>query len=325
MRRLWFIWMALIVAGLSVQGQEVSAVLDHDQIKIGEQVSIELEIRFPASTETIMMPELQDTLTEFVEVVKVSNVDTTFDEEDITIKIFNQKITITSWDSGFHVIPPFKITIGDQVFSTEPLLLTVNTIAIEAEQDIKDIKNIIEVPFSLSDWILSNKKPLGIAAAVLFVLILGIFLIVKFAKRSKSELDFNKPKEAAEVMARRKLTELADKQLWQKNEVKEYYSEISFIIREYIENRFQLRALEQTTDEIIALTSQHKEVDKNLNGKLEALLSLADMAKFAKQKPLASQNEEAFKEALNFVEMTIPKVEEVNSEESINQKIEENA
>lgn len=324
MKRFGFIWMALIVAVFAVQGQEVSAVLEHDQIKIGEQLTIELEVRFPAATETVMMPELQDTITEFVEVVKVSNIDTTFDEDDITIKIFNQKITITSWDSGFHVIPPFKFTIGDKVFSTEPLLLTVNTIAVQAEQDIKDIKNIIEVPFSLTDWLLANKKPIGITAMILLLLAILILVIVKLTKGKKGELHFNVPKEAADVIAIRKLEELKEKQLWQNKNVKEYYSEISFIIREYIENRFQLRALEQTTDEIILLTSQHDDIDKELNQKLEALLFLADMAKFAKQQPQPSQNEDAFKDALIFVESTIEK-EEVKAEENSDQKTEENA
>lgn len=62
MKRCWFIWMAVLVAVFSVRGQEVSAVLDHDQIKIGEQTTIVLEVRFPASAKSVVMPALKDTL-----------------------------------------------------------------------------------------------------------------------------------------------------------------------------------------------------------------------------------------------------------------------
>ena len=116
---------------ISVFSQSASATLDHNEIKIGEQTFIDLEVQFPAASETVIMPELKDTLSKFVEVLNISKVDTAFDEDDIGLKIFTQRITITSFDSGLHVIPPFLIKVGAQSISTEPLLLTVNTIAIE--------------------------------------------------------------------------------------------------------------------------------------------------------------------------------------------------
>ena len=111
------------------------------------------------------------------------------------------------------------------------------------------------------------------------------------------------------MLALQKLEELKGKKLWQNDQLKEYYSNLSFIVREYIENRFQLRALELTTDEINSLVKGVSEIEKTEKEKLSELLNLADMAKFAKQKPIAVENEEALKNAFVFVERTAIKEE----------------
>ena len=304
MKKYWFIWMAFVVAAFSTQAQKASALLDHNEIKIGEQTTIQFELRVPAAEKSIMLPALQDTITKFVEVIEVSDVDTTFDEDDITTKIFTQQVTITSWDSGLHVIPPFKFVLGKDTLLSEPLLLTVNTIPLQADQDIKDIKEIMEVPFSLTDWLLAHKTPIGFGILAVILIIIGTILYRRYLNRPQTEEKAFVPKEAADIVANRKLEELKVKKLWQKGDVKEYYSELSYILREYIENRFQLRALELTTDETIALSKGISEIEKTEKSKLEQILMLADMAKFAKQQPIATENEEALKNAYLFIEQT---------------------
>lgn len=299
--------------------QEVSATLDHDQIKIGEQTHVDLEVRFPAAYETVIMPELKDTLAKFVEILNVSKVDTAFDEDDIGLKIYTQRITITSFDSGLHVIPPFLIRVGDQQLSTDPLLLTVNTIPIEAEQDIKDIKNIIDVPFSLWDWILSNRIIVGIILLFLLIAVGVALLIKKLRNKPLKEFQMIIPKDAADALALKKLKELESQKLWQNNKVKEFQSALSFITREYIENRFEVRALEMTTEEILTALSLLQEVSEEQKSKLHHLLMAADMAKFAKQLPVASENETAFKTAQSFIQET-KYVEQVSEVEPQNEE-----
>ena len=322
MRKFWILLIAFILVGSNqLSSQEVSAVLDHDEIKIGEQTHIDLELRLSAGQSDIMLPALKDTISRFIDIIEISNVDTTFDEDDITTKIFHQKITVTSWDSGLHVIPPFAFVVGGDTLKTEPMLLKVNTIVIEAEQDIKDIKEIIDVPFSLWDWILVNKVAIGIVILIIILAIVGWFIYKRYQNRPVEEKEVIVPKEAADTVALRKLEELEGKKLWQKGEIKEYHSLLSFIVREYIENRFEVRALEQTTDEIIPLIGDIPEVDKTLKSKLHQLLLLADMAKFAKQQPIASENEQAMKNAYQFIDQTAIKEDEntsANSEKTDN-------
>ncbi len=309
MKKYLIIGLLFLIATVSVNAQSVSAGLYNNEIKIGEQTFIDLELRVSAAESNVMLPAVQDTISKFIEVVKVSNIDTTFDQDDITTKIFTQRILITSWDSGLHVIPPFKFIIGGDTIKTEPLLLTVNNVALQADQDIKDIKDIMEVPFSLTDWILANRTPIGLILLAILLVIVGIILFKRYRNRPQEEKEVFVPKEAADKVANQKLLELEAKKLWQNDHLKEYYSNLSFIIREYIENRFELRALELTTDEINALIQGSSEVEKTEKAKLYELLSLADMAKFAKQKPIAIENEEALKSAYIFIKKTAIKLE----------------
>lgn len=314
MKKYLFIAFTFCLFALVGQSQEATALLDRNEIKLGEQTRIDLELRCSAAASNIMLPALKDTITKFVEIVEISNVDTTFDEDDITTKIFTQRITITAWDSGYHAIPPFSFVVDGDTIKTEPLLLTVNSVTLTADQDIKDIKDIIEVPFSFVDWLLENRWLLLSIILGIVILIVGIVLFRKYANRPQEEKIEIVPKEAADVVALRKLDELNTKKHWQNNKVKVYYSELSFIIREYIENRFGINALESTTDEIINMLSIRNTLDSSMQQKLHQVLMLSDMAKFAKQEPVASENEEALKHSYTLVKTTAFKEEKVNSE-----------
>ncbi|MEX2380289.1 MAG: hypothetical protein WD530_06075 [Vicingaceae bacterium] len=290
--------------------QEASAVLNDKEIRLGEQTTIELELRFNASEKAIMMPALRDTISKFIEVLNVSAIDTAFDEDDITTKIFTQNITITSWDSGYHAIPPFEFKVGNDTIRTEPLLLSVMTVPLDPQADIKDIKEIMEVPFSLWDWILKHKLWITVIVLLIVTALIGYYFYKKYKNKPTEEKQVFVPKEAADIVALKKLEQLKHDKLWQSGKVKEFYVELSFIMREYISNRYQFHALEHTTDEIMSLANRNSELSEELKKKLLQTLMLADMAKFARQKPLGDENETALKNAFYFVNETAVKEEE---------------
>ncbi len=310
MKQLFYI--IILLTGFQLLGQNlattgyngVTATIGTQEIKVGDQTSIELEITYSATDENIEFPALKDTLTKEIEIVEFGNIDTTFDEDDVTKKMLYQKLTITSWDSGYHVIPPFEFKIGGQSYKTNPLVLNVVDVEISPEQDIKDIKGIIEVPFSITDWLLSKKKTIGLGFLIGVIVVIAMVLYKKYKNRPKAEEEVVVPKEAADIVATRKLEELAQKKLWQSGKVKAYYSELSFILREYLENRYLVHVLELTTDETIALINNGLIKEKQTIQKLESILLLADMAKFAKQQPIGSENEDAYKNALLFLSLT---------------------
>jgi UDP-glucose 4-epimerase len=113
------------------------------------------------------------------------------------------------------------------------------------------------------------------------------------------------------------LQQLRDEKLWQNGFEKEYHIRVSDIIRNYIERRFGLTALEQTTDEIMRHTRSIDLIDENLRFKLKQILSLSDMVKFAKELPLPNENEQSMENAILFVNSTV-KIEIVNPETNEN-------
>ena len=151
----------LSIGAQFIQAQEARATIENKSIKIGEQTDITIELSFPVATKNVMLPELKDTITKFIQIVSISDVDTAFDESDVGTKIYSQTITVTSWDSGYHVIPPFKFKLGNDSIQTQALLLEVRAVDVLPEKDIRDIKPIKEVPFSLLDWILTHRIEIG--------------------------------------------------------------------------------------------------------------------------------------------------------------------
>jgi len=147
-------------------------------------------------------------------------------------------------------------------------------------------------------WIL-----VGLAA-----LLLVIFLIWYFRKRKKKEPIFRlrprvqlKPHELA-LMA---LEKLRVKKLWQQGQEKAYYTELTDILRDYIENRFAVPAMESTSAEILHDLLGIKEIDRAVWDELGQVLMLADMVKFAKEKPVSEQNENILETGIRFVNDTV--------------------
>ncbi|HKK67259.1 MAG TPA: hypothetical protein VJ946_03575, partial [Bacteroidales bacterium] len=95
------------------------------------------------------------------------------------------------------------------------------------------------------------------------------------------------------------------KKLWQQGHVKAYYSELSYIIRYYIERRFHIPAVESVSGDILDDLS-YKGLSKEVQNALSGLLELSDLAKFAKLEPLPAENDKALQDAFYFVNETAP-------------------
>lgn len=303
LNKIIFLSILILCGTYALIAQEVSASLENNSIRIGEQTSIQIEVSFPIGVSQVLLPSIKDTLSKEIDVVEVGKVDTVFDESDLKTKIFSQKITITSWDTGYQVIPPFIFVVGKDSLKTNPLLLAVSSIAISAEQDIKDIKSIVEVPFSLWDWILVHLLEIGIVLLIIGLLIVA-FYAVRYYRNKKPIEEEVVPKEAADLVALRKLKDLEAQKLWQNNKIKEYHSNLSFILREYLKNRFEFNALEIPSDELLMILSIKLKSDKKMLGLIQETLYLSDLTKYAKQQPVASENEAAIKNARQIIEKT---------------------
>jgi hypothetical protein len=138
--------------------------------------------------------------------------------------------------------------------------------------------------------------------------IVGLIYYLKKRPKQQPVAPPVKPSLPGYIIALNKLTELSGKKLWQQGEVKQYYSELSDIIRDYLENRYRVKTQESTTDEIFAAL-KHKRIVSRNRELLRQILQLADLVKFAKENPLPADNEQSMDNAVDFVSNTKQDVE----------------
>lgn len=318
MKKLLIILLSFGFGVVNAQTPDANVDISAQQIFIGNQVKITLILNTNAADQ-VEWPAITDTLLKNVEVLELSKIDTTFDKETITLKSYRQSITITSFDSGYYAIKPFVFIVNNEVVETEPILLEVRNIPIENLEQIRDIKKPIEVELSWLDYVKMHYQKVLIGLLILLV----IFVLYKFLMREKTEVvvvEKAKPKIAPHIIALKKLYDLNGKKLWQNNKVKMYYTDLSEIVREYIENRFNVPALEQTTIEIISSIQHKSEINSDQKAALKDLLQLSDMVKFAKFKTLADENSKMYESALNFIEVTkqIEEIKAISSNSDVN-------
>lgn len=217
-----------------------------------------------------------------------------------------QDVTVYAFDSATLYIPPFEFltSVGDTL-RTNSLALKVFVPFEQVEVDPEkfcDLKDVEDPEFVLMDyiwWFLIPLIVLALAAA-------GWFGWKYWqAHRKDTPVEQPKPKPVpAHVEAMQALDALAEKKLWQNGQEKQYHTELTDILRLYIEHRFDVQALEKTTDEILDELYELAETQKASLVNLDQILQLADLAKFAKYKPLPDENQLSFLNARMFVEQT---------------------
>lgn len=285
----------------------VKTTLSKENILLGDRVELTISVLVPESCK-VTFPALSDSLMKGVELVKKPITETTKLKDKKSEQIL--KLTITSFDSGTYQLPEMKIavsngTITDTVLS-KPLSLVVNTLPKDkAVKDIYDIKAPIEEPLTIKEvapWALGG---------LLFTAI--IFLLFIYLKRRRENRPFSflqKHVDPPHVVALRELDKIRNEKLWTSENHKYYYTRLIDTLRVYIEGRFEVNAMEQTTDEILFGLKQAGFPVDELYRQLQETLTLADLVKFAKYTPFVSDNEQNLKFAFDFVEKTKP-VEEV--------------
>lgn len=282
---------------ISFAQAKVTANINSGKVLIGQHIQLFLEVQPATDQDQVKWPNLiADSLTglEFLEIGKIDTL------RENGLPIYKQAVSLTGFDSGTFVIPSFKFEIAEnknkvQVYTTDTLLVQIKTVAVDTSKAFMPINDIVLVESSWLDYWE------GILLSFLGVLLL-IFLIVYFRKRwlKKKAEDIGKvPPEKAHEKALRLLDELKAKKLWQSGQVKEYYDLLSAILRSYLENRFEVNAMELTTDQLLKLAKRDKRV-KGVRPELKRVLQTADLAKYAKAEPLQTE-QEACLDAVYFI------------------------
>lgn len=266
---------------------QVEITVDTTHIRIGEQISYVLSTDANAK---VQFPKLQVDSLGKIEVVHVLPADT------IKSKLY-KKYILTGFDSGAYAIPKQLVLINNKPFYTDSLLINVGTVAIDTtKQKLFPIKSIYKAP--PKTW-RDYTYYLGWLSGVVILLILVWWFA--FRKRKISKRRSQKPVSPIEI-ALNQFQSLDKKQLIQQEKIKEYYIELTEIVRDYIGKDVHIPTMEVTTDELVTLLELHNKsnkigIDKDRIKQLHTFLKEADLVKFAKFKPENSQIQEDRKAA----------------------------
>ena len=280
------------------QETEIFVFPDSTDILIGDQINLNLIIEKQEGT-YVTFPWLTDSLTSGVFIIGDPVNDST--KENNTIRL-SRHYMITSFDSGLYSIPSlpfvtFREGQTDTIWSSSSYLM-VHSLPADTSLTIYDIKGTYRAPLTFAEiwpWV---------AGGVLIILL--VIAIIYFIRRKKENLPLLKPVRPAEpphIIAYRELDELKSEKVWQQGKIKEYHSRLTGIIRKYIEGRYQVQAMEQTTTEILSSIKKQINNEKLLNN-LEDILNMADLVKFAKGEPLPDDNDRSMRDSYVFIDNT---------------------
>lgn len=310
---------SLSFAGFSQQA-EVNVSVDTNAILIGEQVTLDLNYQFPEN-QIGLFPVFKDTITGYLEIIKSTPIDTLINSEN-GLKTLSQQLIITSFDTGFHVIPPLPFGLmqkGDttyEILQSEPLLLNVFTVDVDTTKDIKPITLPMGEPYTLGEIL-----PYITIVLAVGILIFAIFYFYQRKKKNKPLfVKKEKPALPPHEEAINSLEELRLKKLWQNDRLKEYHSELTDIIRYYIERRFNFQAMEMVSSEIMDSLKAEAQVNEQVKSKLQATLELADLVKFAKSGATAIENDTSWNNCVDFVKETTLSVDKQEMKSDVDEK-----
>lgn len=286
----------------------VSAQMDSTYIVLGDQTRLHLEAT-ASSGETVGLPQFDKQVIEDLLVVDKTPIDTNVQKDGrIT---YSQDYTITAFkDSLFFVEPiPFVVN-GDTVRSASMTLNVINPFEMDSTMAITDIKAIEKAPiwwWGIIRWILLALLLVGAGV--------GIYFLVDWLQKrlqTKEEEQINPELlRPCDEVALEKLDAIKEEKAWQQGEHKKYFSELTFVIREYIGRRYDVQSNEKTSDETLqAMKPILQSEQKELYVKLEKMLRLADLVKFAKWQPTPDEEEMSLHAAYEFVNTTKPTEED---------------
>ena len=280
----------------------VSATLDSTTLFIGDQTDLHLRA-IGDMGEQVTMPVLDKELIPGVEIVDRTIVDT-LSLKDGRVQ-YDQYLTVTSFEDSLFYIAPLPFVSGDDtVWSDDLTLNVVQPFEMDTtDMAITDIKGVYKAPvwwWGIFRWVLLAVLLAGVGVA-------GYYLITYLQRRKLEEAGnevVTEPLRPAEEVALEKLDAIKEKKIWQQGQVKEYYTQLTDVVREYIARRFEVSSVEQTSDETLRDIRPLLSERKDLYDQLRKMLTLADLVKFAKWSTTHDENELSLRNAYIFVQET---------------------
>lgn len=310
----------LMAATQFMQGANTSitASIDSAYIIMGKQTTLHLEVLDDSKTGVILLNNDADTLVKEVEIIKMFPTDTS-DLGNSRYQI-RQDIVIQSFDSGLYTLPPIRYVKGNDTFASNTLILKVLPVPVDTLQTIHGYADVVSPSFHFFDFIpdfISDNWGWILLGLILIAAIIVAYCVM--TKRVKIQITPPKKPVPPYQLAMESLNRLKEEKLCEKGQEKEYYTQLTGILRIYLEQRFGINAMEMTSSQIITSLYANEETKRPISY-MRQVLEIADFVKFAKVRPLPDDNVKSFNSAVEFVEATKPVVQTDENKELSNDK-----
>ncbi|HLV92274.1 MAG TPA: BatD family protein [Aequorivita sp.] len=304
------LFLFFILCSFSTIAQVTSSV-DSTKIRIGEEILYTINVDAD-STDVVVFPEGQTFGP--LEMIESYKTETTFEASKTKII---KRYGLTQFDSGNYTIPPQRIIINNKPFLTDSVRIEVNTVAIDTtKQKMFDIKPAIEIDTPPFDWL----KIIYWIIPLILVVVLAIYLFRRKKRKDAAKKQLPPYEEA--IVA---LQKLDNSQLLKENKSKEYYSNLTEIVKRYLDREVDESALESTSDELITRLMMHKDAgnfdfSNETIRKLDQIFKRADLVKFARMNQEYGQAEVDRKNIEEIINETHEVIPEPTEEELLKDK-----
>ena len=294
--------------GAEARAQEpvrvVSAAFEPSAVLIGDHFQLNMEVEAEEGCE-VAFPTITEQFAEGrIELLEELPTDTVSHKEGVWA--LRKSYRLTSFEPAEYHLDSLGVLYSngvkiDTAFVGNALTLKVDIMPVDtAQKTIYDIKQPMQAPLVVEEF----AGYLGLTVLALAALASAIYLIVTRTRKAKQAASEDEaPKEAPHIVAIRNLEMLSHQKLWQNGKHKAYWSQLTDILREYLDGRYGVGAMEMTSDEIVA-SLKELELSPKQVGELRELLAEGDLVKFAKHTPDAEINEGAYYKIYYFVEET---------------------
>lgn len=297
MKKLLLLASLFILSSFSFS-QELETKIDTSKIKIGEPVRLTYKVNFKKG-DNIQFQNLRDTLSHHIEIID-QKLDTVMQGEK---KVIVHQLDVTAYDAGEFLIRSIPVNINGEKFKTKSFQIEVQDVEVDTTQGkVHPIKPVMNEEYTISDY--WNKYWIyGITAFILFII--ALVLVVLYIRSKSRNLNNTKPKTPYEEVMDA-LKSLDAKKYLKRGEQKEYYTQLSFILRRYIGKVYAVNALELLSDDLYQYVAQKEDILTEDKNRFKQFLFDADLAKFAKQEFEEQKNQSYRKWMGEFVERIKP-------------------
>lgn len=305
-----------LLGGLKAQDVEVEGKVESTDVQVGKPFTLNLSLKVPYGWFVEWNDFTTDTLSEQLDIIKRSDVERTADADSNVI--VKQQLTLMTFDTGQVQVPPIALKYARSFDDanrlkayTDPIDLYLTTIAVDTTLAYKPIVEPIAAPVQMKEvfpWILA-----------VLLLALAAFGIWYWRRHRKTKVDADGSIVRGPVIppydkAVGDLENLRQQKLWQSGKVKEFYSSLTDIAREYIEGQFGVNAVEMTTDDILEeIKPLH--FSQETYDKLKDTMEVADLVKFAKYSSSNLESENAMNSMTEFVNESYEQYKQRKAEE----------